>query len=136
MHDEVDYRKHLNSYQGQKGNRKYYPIVTVGAKLCGQTAIGCHRYHSTLGDFHALISKILDERLGQLNHVGRNYPQCQNLVGHCAENYAASGVLRKIDPQESIADEDYLSYMNFTKAFMPRTWRNVDWCANCHTMYD
>ena len=136
MHDEVAYRKHLNDYHGRKGKQKDYPCVSVGAEYGDKMAIGHHRYYSNHKDFHSLISRELLARLGNLNDNGINYPACQNKVGHCAENYAASGVLNSIDLQGSITDSQVLSQICFTKAFQPRTWRNRDWCANCHTMFD
>lgn len=136
MHDEVDYRRHLNTYQGQKGSRKYYPCVSVGAEYDDEMAIGHHRYYSNKRDFYPLVSRELMARLGNLNDTSINYPACQNKVGHCAENYAASEVLNDIDPQGSISDNQVLSQIGFTKAFQPRTWKNRDWCANCHTMFD
>ena len=71
-----------------------------------------------------------------LNEYGANYPVCTNRVGHCAENYAVTGVLKKIDPGDCINDARILSCFQFTKAFNPRTWRNRDWCKNCHTLFD
>ena len=136
MHDEVDYRRHLNTYQGQKGSRKDYPCVSVGAEYSDVMAIGHHRYYSKQKDFHPLVSRELLARLGNLNDTGINYPACQNKVGHCAENYAASGALNGIDPQGAISDGQVLNQIGFTKAFQPRTWKNRDWCANCHTMFD
>lgn len=136
MHDEVAYRKHLNNYHGQRGKRKDYPSVSVGAELGYAMEVGHHRNYSREQDFHPLIFRELTGRLGELNGDSTNYPACRNLVGHCAENYAASKVLNNLDPEEQITDVKVLSECQFTKAFRPRTWQNVDWCANCHTMFD
>ena len=134
MHDEVAYRKHLNEYRGPGGQWKDYPSVSVGAELYGCLAVGHHHYFSREKDFHPLVLQELTSRLGQLNCHGSNYPACTNMVGHCAENYAASGVLDFFDPQN--IDSDILSTIRFTKGFRPRTWKSIDWCANCHTMFD
>lgn len=135
MHDEVDYRKHLNAYHGQKGKRTRYPSVSVGAEIYGIGEVGHHHMYSTQKDFHSLLFKELTNRLGELNDDSINYPACTNKVGHCAENYAASNVLKRIDPNNSFKSVVLRSFQ-FTKAFRPRTWKNVDWCANCHTMFD
>jgi len=136
MHDEVDYRKHLNEYEGRKGKRKDYPSVSVGAELDWEESVGHHHNYSKGQDFHPVIAQELEIRLGKLNDYSRNYPACDNKVGHCAENYAASEVLKLIDPQNLISDGQVLSDICFTKAFRPRTWKNIDWCENCHTMFD
>lgn len=136
MHDEVDYRRHLNAYRGQGGRWKDYPCVSVGSIVDYAEAIGHHRYYSKQEDFHSLLFRELTSRLGELNDYSKNYPMCWNKVGHCAENYAASKVLNLLDPQGIFNDANILSTIQFTKAFRPRTWKNIDWCANCHTMFD
>lgn len=136
MHDEVAYRRHLNDYQGRRGKRKDFPAVSVGAEIDGATGVGYHRDYSYEKDFHPLILHELLERLGKLNKLSVTNPACPNCVGHCAENYAASIALKRIDPQENIQDNHVLSDIAFTKAFQPRTWKNRDWCANCRTMFD
>lgn len=136
MHDEVDYRKHLKEYLGQGGQWKGYPSVSVGAELDNVIAIGHHHSISASKDFHPLIFQELTTRLGKLNEVGLKYPACRNKVGHCAENYAATGVLKQTDPNGHINDTKILSRFQFTKAFRPRTWKDIDWCDNCHTMFD
>lgn len=135
MHDEVTYRKHLNTYHGQKGKRTRYPSVSVGAELYGVGEVGHHHILSNQKDFHPLILRELTNRLGELNDNSINFPACINKVGHCAENYAASNVLKRIDFND-IFRSVVLRNIEFTKAFRPRTWKNVDWCANCHTMFD
>jgi len=136
MHDEVDYRRHLNYYHGQGGKWKSYPCVSVGAEFGAALAIGHHRYVSRAEDFHPLVYHLLTVRLGELNSYSTNYPACKNRVGHCAENYAVSNILSRIDPDKYIYDDKVLGQFRFTKAFQPRTWKNVDWCANCHIMFD
>jgi hypothetical protein len=136
MHDEVAYRKHLNEYRGKGGQWKDYPSVSVGAEYNGKLAIGHHHCVSQSQDFHPLVLRELTTRLGKLNGYGTNYPACTNLVGHCAENYAASGALNSFDPNGNINNARLLSSIQFTKAFRPRTWKNVGWCENCHTMFD
>lgn len=132
MHDEVDYRKHLNAYRGQRGKQKDYPSVSVGAELDCAIAIGHHHSYSSPKDFHPIVFNALTCRLGKLNEYGRHYPECENRVGHCAENYAASGVIKRIGHCSS----DVLSDIHFTMAFRPRSWKIIDWCDNCHTMFD
>ncbi|WP_028911837.1 hypothetical protein [Prevotella sp. MA2016] len=136
MHDEVSYRKHLNDYQGRRGKRKDFPAVSVGAEIDDATGVGHHHDYSNEKDFHPLILHELLERLGDLNKQSDTNPACPNCVGHCAENYAASIALKRIDPQEKNQDNHVLSDMAFTKAFQPRTWKNREWCANCRTMFD
>ena len=136
MHDEVAYRRHLNDYHGRRGKRKDYPAVSVGAEIEGAIGVGHHRDYSNEKDFHPLVSRELSNRLGKLNEESDANPECHNRVGHCAENYAASSVLKRIDPQGVIHNGQVLSEILFTKAFQPRTWKNTGWCANCHTMFD
>lgn len=136
MHDEVDYRKHLNAYRGQGGRWKDYPSVSVGAELGIWMSIGHHHVKSIPNDFHPLVFHNLIARLGDLNKVSVNYPGCWNLVGHCAENYAASGVLQGKERDGAHVSGQDLSKLKFTKAFRPRTWKNIEWCANCHTIFD
>ena len=136
MHDEVAYRKHLNNYPGRRGKRRYYPAVSVGAEIGGATGIGHHRDCSNEKDFHTLVSRELSNRLGELNKPSDTNPGCHNCVGHCAENYAASSVLKEVDPQEMIRDNRMLSEITFTMAYQPRILKSIDWCANCHTMFD
>lgn len=136
MHDEVAYRWHQNNYHGRRGKWKDFPAVSVGAEIDGATGVGHHRDYSNEKDFHPLISQELSERLGELNEQSASNPACQNRVGHCAENYAASSALKRIDPQGNIQDDHVLGEIAFTKAFQPRTWKNREWCANCRTMFD
>ncbi len=135
MHEEVAYRKHLNHYNEGGGSCKDYPNVSIGAELNGFTAVGHHHYYSRVQDFHKMIYRKLTLRLGDLNKFSRHYPLCKNKVGHCAENYAASGVLRQYDPRNSVHDGRILYRINFTKAIQPRTYKTIEMCANCHTMY-
>lgn len=136
MHEEVDYRRHLNAYQGQGGKRKDYPCVSVGAELNLELAVGHHHYYSTSFDFHPLLFQEMTARLGPLNEYGANYPACRNRVGHCAEDYAATSVMTKNDPQGHFTDARVLNQIQFTNAFRPRTWKFIEWCENCHTMFD
>lgn len=136
IHDEVASRKHLNNYSGRRGKRKDYPAVSVGAEIEGATGVGHHRDYSNEKDFHPLISWELYNRLGKLNEQSDANPECPNRVGHCAENYAASSALKRIDPQGMIHNGQVLSEISFTKAFQPRTWKNRGRCVNCHTMFD
>lgn len=136
MHDEVDFRKHLNEYSGRRGKWKDYPAVSVGAEMENASAIGHHRSYSSPRGFHPLVYQELERRVGCLNEDSVNYPRCKNKVGHCAENYAASGALGKIDPDGVVYNPATLRDFLFTKAFKPRTWKNIDWCENCHTMFD
>ena len=55
MHDEVDYRKHLNAYKGSSGKWNNYPSVSVGAEIDGSAGVGHHRNYSQQQDFHPLI---------------------------------------------------------------------------------
>lgn len=136
MHEEVAYGRHLNAYVGRSGSRKYYPAVSVGAEYLNIMEIGHHHSISNSSDFHPMLLRELVERLGALNGYSRNHPLCSNRVGHCAENYAASRLLREIDPGEELTQADLLKGLKFTKAFRPRTWKSIEWCANCHTMFD
>ena len=136
MHDEVAYRGHLNNYQGRRGSRRYYPCVSVGAEIYGEPGIGHHRDYSNEKDFHPLVLRELSNRIGELNEQSDTNPDCYNRVGHCAENYTASKVLKQINSDSQIQSDQVLSEMAFTKAFRPRIWKNIDWCANCHTMFD
>ena len=136
MHDEVCYRRHLNNYRGRRGKRKDYPAVSVGAEIDGAQGIGHQRDYSNEKDFHPLVARELSNRLGELNEPSDTNPGCHNRVGHCAENYAASSALKRIDPQGMAQNGQVLSEIAFTKAFQPRTWKNRDWCENCHTMFD
>ena len=136
MHDEVDYRKHLNAYRGRGGKRKDYPAVSVGAELNLRSAVGHHHFTSRKQDFHPLIYQELINRLGELNEDSANYPACKNKVGHCAENYAASDVLKESDPNGIFNNAQILKSIHFTKAFQPRTWKNIEWCTNCWTMFE
>ncbi len=135
MHEEVGFRRHLNSYQGQRGKQKDYPSVSVGAQFHQASAIGHHHSYSIAQDFHPLVLQKLS-LLGNLNDFGINYPLCANRVGHCAENYAASSVMKIIDPNGDNHDTSFLGSICFTKAFSPRTLEEQDWCSNCHTMFD
>ena len=98
LQNEVAYRKSLNAYRKNIKNsrqRKDYPAVSVGAEFKGICAIGHHHAESSKNDFHPLIYQELLYRLGHLNAHSSNCPNCKFEVGHCAENYAASGVLKK-----------------------------------------
>lgn len=136
MHDEVAYRRHLNDYNGRKGKRKDYPAVSVGAEIYGAPGVGHQHDYSNEKDFHPLVLGELSVRLGELNEPSDTNPDCHNCVGHCAENYAASKVLKQIDPHGHFHNDQVLSEIAFTKSFRPRIWKNIDWCANCHTMFD
>lgn len=135
MHENVEYRKILNGYMERGRNRKRYPACSVGAEYGRTLGIGDQHHFSTQTDFHRKVYDALITKLGELNEketLANN--GCQNRVGHCAENYAASNVLQVLDGCPDFPED--LCELFFTIAIQPRTWEIMDWCENCHTIYD
>jgi len=136
MHEDLEYRINVNDYMnGTRKQRKMYPAVSVGVELASQLALGNHHNQSKATDFHVKIYNALITQLGSLNKVETLANNgCTNRVGHCAENYAASKLLKKL-----VSTPDFpqrLNELSFTWAVKPRTWDAIDWCANCHTIFD
>lgn len=136
LHDDLEYRINQNGYiDGSRRKRKQYPAVSVGSELATAMAIGDHHCHSKQSDFHDEIYSSLIHKLGDLNKVESLANNgCINKVGHCAENYAASEVLRGLEGTDDFPTE--IRELLFTLAICPRTWTVIDWCGNCHSMYD
>lgn len=136
MHEDIEYRIYLNGYKdGSRRKRKQYPAVSVGTEFVNAIAVGNHHCHSKQSDFHDNIYFALIHKLGELNKVESLANNgCINKVGHCAENYAASEVLRQLDGTIDFPNE--IRELLFTLAINPRTWTVIDWCGNCHSMYD
>lgn len=136
MHEDIEYRINLNGYiEGSRKKRKQYPAVSVGSELANTMAIGDHHCHSKQSDFHDAIYFDLTHKLGELNKKESQANNgCNNKVGHCAENYAASNVLRRLEGTENFPQN--IRELLFSLAINPRTWTVIDWCGNCHSMYD
>lgn len=133
LHDDVDYRKKHNALTFHiKGARaKQYPAVTVGAMYDQFREFGNHHSPAYKKGLH-------DEVVGEFHKklycdVNGNTPFCQNAVGHCAENYAASKVLKQVGVYQATLPP--LSDIHFSYAFRPRIWKKVEWCKNCVTMF-
>ena len=133
MHDDVNYRVHLNSYQAKpRGKSKQYPAVTPGAKYHDYTGVGNHHSPASARDFH---DRLLDGFRDKLHTEINNYTAfCDNAVGHCAENYAVQKVIERIEENNDTVPN--LQEFSFTHSFEPRTWKKKDWCANCHEMFE
>lgn len=129
MNNEVEYKERVIAEARQR--RKQLPNVSVGAEYNGNTSLVDHHGRSEKNDFHPTVYNQLTQLLGPLN-VTSQY--CNNRIGHCAENYAASGVCKKAAGDQPF--QNPLSDIAFTDAIQPRTWKMMDWCANCHKMYD
>lgn len=133
LHDDVGYRKRTNAYRATTGAKaRQYPAVTVGAKYGDSREFG--NQHSPAAR-QLLHLKILDGFAVRLGSDVNGYTGlCGNAVGHCAENYAASKVLDDRDSQALLSPK--LEDIAFTYAFNPRIWKKVEWCENCHKMFD
>lgn len=133
MHIDVDYRREIYLHHvvlcGKK--RKQYPACTVGAECNGVSKIGNSHISSSESHFHQMVFDALLNNFGHLNVIENH---SGNHVGHCAENYAASGVLQELDRCQNLPCG--LSDICFTDAFQPRTWKMMDWCHICHTIFD
>lgn len=133
LHDDVAYRKRSNEYRASSGAKaKQYPAATVGALYSEFKEFGNHHSPAAKNLLHKSIIDGFRKRLNtRINEVS---PFCNNAVGHCAENYAASKVLKKIDAANSPLPN--IEELSFTYAFQPRTWKKIEWCSNCHRMFD
>lgn len=120
MKNDVEYRRRISK-------RKQYPAVVVGAEYNGVMGIGHQHGQACPSDFHKSIYNALINKYKSLNTKD---PISGNYVGHCAENYAATKVLKSLNipcPLSNIA---------FTDAFNPRTLKMKDWCSICHSIFD
>jgi len=133
MHNDVDYRRSINAYKGNVPGRvrKQYPAVCVGAECNGSTALGNQHSSTNRNDLHIMVEQSLIKKYGGLNIFDG---ESGNHVGHCAENYAATGVLSDLDTNNNTPKE--LSEIAFTDALNPRTGKMIDWCTICHNIYD
>lgn len=133
MHNDVDYRRTINAYMNNVPGRirKEYPAVSVGAEYHGIEHTGNQHIYAQNTDFNPLLLSALIAKYGKLNILD---PISCNRVGHCAENYAATKVLDEIQHNGPIPIK--LSDIGFTVAIQPRTWKMVDWCSICHTIFD
>lgn len=133
LHDDVAYRRRANAYRASSGTKaKQYPAVTVGALHGTYKEYGNHHSPAAKNLLHQSVVDGFDNRLNtEINGIS---PYCNNAVGHCAENYAASKVLNKIEAANNPLPD--IQDISFTYAFQPRTWKKVDWCNNCHRMFD
>ncbi len=114
----------------KRWKRKQYPAVTVGAECQGYEHIGNHHGNARCKDFEPLLLNALHHNYGCLNSKD---VQSGNYVGHCAENYAATKVLKDLHKNGYLVP---LSDIGFTNAIRPRTWKMIDWCSICHKIFD
>lgn len=133
MHNDVDYRRTINAYMNNVPGRirKQYPAVSVGAECNGFGHVGNQHITAQESDFDNIILYALIANYGQLNNYD---PISGNYVGHCAENYAATKVIEELRNTNIFPIR--LSDIGFTDAIQPRTWKMVDWCSICHTIFD
>lgn len=123
-------RKNIeSSSNSNRWKRKQYPAVTVGAKYDMYEHIGNQHYKSGDNDFEKPLHDALRNNYGKLN---RKDPQSGNHVGHCAENYAATKVLKDLHKNGLSIP---LSNIEFTYAIRPRTWKMIDWCSICRNIF-
>lgn len=133
LHDDVDYRKRnyalTSCIRGAKARQ--YPAVTVGAMYAQFREAGNQHSPAYRKGLHNEV--IVDFHKKLYCDVNGYTPFCQNAVGHCAENYAASKVLKRIGVCQTTLPP--LSDIQFSYAFRPRIWKKVEWCKNCVTMF-
>lgn len=133
MRNDVEHlRKVNNGYLSKRAERKYYPAVSTAAEYEGLVAVGDQHNSSSKKDFHEEIYDKLIVNFQELNIHTIYDPN--NLSGHCAENYAASGVLNQINLHGVTGVA--LSDISFADSIQPRTGKGKDWCGNCHKMFD
>ena len=75
--------------------------------------------------------RIMD-KFNQLGGIKYGHtPGCENKLGHCAEQRAANDLLYKMrDRKRKIKD------ILFSKAFRPRTMKEISMCDNCCYVFD
>lgn len=133
MHNDVEYRRTINAYMvnvpGAK--RKQFPAATVGAECNSSECIGNQHINAKDRDFDSVL---LDALLSKYSKLNIKDNVSGNFVGHCAENYAATGVLEKLRNTQDFPTS--LAEIGFTDAFQPRTCKMIDWCAICHNIFD
>lgn len=124
MREDIESTSNSNRWK-----RKQYPAVIVGAKYDMSEHIGKQHNKSEEKDFEKPLLDALREKYGELNHED---PQSRNHVGHCAENYAATKVLKDLHKNGLSV---LLSNIEFTDAIRPRTWKMIDWCSICRNIF-
>lgn len=123
-------RKDIESTSNSnRWKRKQYPAVIVGAKYDMSEHIGKQHDKSEDKDFEEPLLRALRKNYGELNHID---DQSGNHVGHCAENYAATKVLKDLHKNGLSIP---LSNIEFTDAIRPRTWKMIDWCSICRNIF-
>ena len=123
-------RKDIESTSNSnRWKRKQYPAVTVGAKYDTSEHIENHHDYSGYNDFEQPLLVALLNNYGKLNHKDL---QSGNHVGHCAENYAATKILKDLHKNGLSIP---LSNIEFTDAIRPRTWKMIDWCSICRNIF-
>lgn len=123
-------RKDIESTSNSnRWKRKQYPAVIVGAKYDMSEHIGKQHDKSEDKDFEEPLLRALLNNYGKLNHEDL---QSGNHVGHCAENYAATKVLKDLHKNGLSIP---LSNIEFTDAIRPRTWKMIDWCSICRNIF-
>lgn len=118
----------------------YYPAVSVGCEYNVYSAVGDHHSKSYKYQFHDNVYSEL-KKLGRLNELVDNATktkynisiECKNFIGHCAENYAATKVLREIEGNNQCVP--YVKDLSFTIAFQPRSGIMKPWCDNCKHVF-
>lgn len=118
----------------------YYPAVSVGCEYNVYSAVGDHHSKSYKYQFHDNVYSEL-KKLGRLNELVDNATKtkynisikCKNLIGHCAENYAATKVLREIEGNNQCVPS--VKDLSFTIAFQPRSGIMKPWCDNCEYVF-
>ena len=123
-------RKDIESTSNSnRWKRKQYPAVIVGAKYDMSEHIGKQHDKSEDKDFEKPLLDALLNNYGKLNHEDL---QSGNHVGHCAENYGATKVLKDLHKNGLSI---HLSNIEFTDAIRPRTWKMIDWCSICRKIF-
>lgn len=117
---------------------KNYPAVSVGCEYNVYSAVGDHHSKSYKYQFHDDVYSEL-KKLGRLNKLVDNATKtkygikCKNSIGHCAENYAATKVLREIEGNNQCVPS--VKDLSFTIAFQPRSGIMKPWCDNCEYVF-
>lgn len=128
---EMDIKAYSAHLLTKKSLRKLLAPVIIGCKYNGESAIETTTQYPEDIVFHQKmqdgLNKLLPFKVGQKT-------QCGNRVGACAENVSGNAVLWRVDASNRPIPE--LNDLEFTVALRPRTFRHVNTCDNCLTVFN
>ena len=136
--DDILYRHiaiaHL--HLSNKDKYLYFPAVITGCEIPHLSTMSINKNGSTCC-YPSFLRKIFKQKLGCIGSTKNNIAMKKNgqpyMIGRCAEQRACRDVFNKIQPINR--NELNFNCLQFSQAYIPRTFQPIEPCCNCKAIF-